>query len=37
MSDTGSLFSNLSNDSMFFLNIDLKMCAILLRYDTNTR
>jgi hypothetical protein len=30
MSDTGSLFSNLSNDSMFFLNIDLKMCAILL-------
>lgn len=30
MSDTESLFSNLSNDSMFFLNIDLKMCAILL-------
>lgn len=30
MSDSSSLFSNLSKDSAFFLNIDLKLCAILL-------
>lgn len=30
MSDSSSLFSNLSNDTMLFLNIDLKLCALLL-------
>ena len=30
MSDSSSLLSNLSKDSAFFFNIDLKLCALLL-------